>query len=498
MFAAIDEKIRANLLQEAERDLRAWLQSPLERKDRAAVASLCRRLRLPELGLRVLGPIVRPAHPIKPPASAEEKGEYAALLYRAGATSEAEAMLRAVPASEYPKAPLFLAFTLISRWAYQEASEQLQNFLRHETSGSYESLVASVNLAACYLFCDRHDEGDALLQELLKKTAGQNARLLQMNLLELCAQNEIGRGHYAKARDYLDQAEALKPTQPSLDSFFIEKWRGIVDLIEKKETAPTVYRALRTKALSLGHWESIRQLDWYWALHTKNERLMQRVYHGTRYHDFRVRMLTEIQKHWGIHWIAPERFELGWPKAGQENAWIELATGRTSVPGHSLKPNQVPHRLLVTLASDFYKPFRLSAIYGQIFPGEFFSPQSSPGRVHQATHRLKLFFEAAKIPLTIDERDGFFYLSPTSAGGVVLRGGPALGKVIAAQTTELLQKIPAAFKQKPFSAGELAAKLSLPKRTVGRYLGDAVKGELLIKQGQGMNTQYLFPSSQKT
>ncbi len=496
---AIDEKLRANLFSCANSDFQELARRPLAREEKLLVAVLARRLRYPEIGLRLLYPVVRPSIPLKQPASYEEKAEYGALLYRLGATCEAENLLREIPPAQCTRASLYLAFVLQSRWAYREALVHLKSFLARVDQKTYDALVASVNVCAGLVFLKQHDEAAELIDQLIPVARQQNARLLGMNLLEISAQNEIGRRNFQLAGTLLEEAKGNAETNNFLDTFFIEKWQALRALIAHGDEASyNVAIQARARAESLKHWESIRDIDWHLGTYGGRRSLLDRVYWGTAHPDYRER-LKEVA---GQEWQPDVQFELRFPENSAPAEWIDLATGRTSGSRKiTLKPNQVPHRLLTALTQDFYKPVRLHGLYDQIFPNEYFSPLTSPGRIHQATFRLKKFFSDAKLPLTVNEDVGFFSLAYTGEGSVGIRGLRDINqaRLPSQQAVALVEQLRSVGPTGSYSSREIAKRFHLSKRTLNRYLGDAVRCQLLSRQGDGKLTQYrISPSRQNS
>jgi hypothetical protein len=154
-----------------------------------------------------------------------------------------------------------------------------------------------------------------------------------------------------------------------------------------------------------------------------------------------------------------------------------------------LKPGQLLHRLLATLASDFYRPFRLASLHSLLYPREYFNPVTSPMRVHQATRHLRAWLEEEGIALRIEEQHGLYRLTGTA--GCLITRGEALGHKRAGILHLLRSRWPA----QKFSIGAVMRQLKMPRRSALRVLQAAHKSGELAREGKGAGTVYFFPRS---
>jgi len=509
----VDELIKSNETDAALELLERLATTDVPREYRVEMAALSRRLRAPDLGLRLLHPFIRPVFPLRIPATPAETAEYGALLYRSGALDEAQKVLATITPEQFPKVRLYSAFICQTKWEYAAAIPLFEAFLASIPAGDYDALIAEVNLVACEIFCEQHradvpaSERFAVplsrLERLLAETKKRGLALLEMNCLELSAQIAVRQKRFDDAERFLSGA-SHPGGQHSLDAFFVEKWTAILKM-ERHNCAPEEQerRRLREKAEKLGHWESVRDLDLQFGLYGRDLQLLEKTYVGTPFAAYgkHVERLYEIR--FGEPFPVPNSFQWNLDGSVGNPVTLDLTHGKNSTSKVTLKPNQVPHRLLLALTQDFYRPQRLAELHAFVFPNDFYSPESSPGRVHQSIFRLKEFFVAAKIPLFIDERKGFFALKTNSPVPVKITVRRCIEETALPEAhpriLAALNKLPARLRQRAFKASELAQTLKLPKRTVNRYLADAVRVQILERRGRGLRTEYAFPESrQKT
>ena len=168
---------------------------------------------------------------------------------------------------------------------------------------------------------------------------------------------------------------------------------------------------------------------------------------------------------------------------------VDAITGKAG-KAKALKVGQVNHRLLVTLASDFYKPLRLASIYFGLYPREYYNPVSAPTRVHQAIISLRTWIEESGIDLSIEEENGFYRL--TGNAGIQIGKKELLGNREGLLLSQLKEKCGG----DPFSVSDAAKELGLSSRTALRALQKAIEEGEVLRTGSGASTRYTFSTKQ--
>jgi hypothetical protein len=487
----IDALIKQGDSAQAKRKLRPVNRNEIDRKDLARACGVATRAGLPELAIRWLNPIVRAERKLLKPATEREKAEYAIALIRIGAQPEALGILEGLSARENPQVLLFRAVGHFSQWDYQSALPVLEEYLTHPVT-DYQRMVGLVNLAAALIFESRYERAGEVLGRALASAREAGATLLLGNCLELSAQLALAQGALREAGEHLEKASGELERSGSIDSFFVRKWRAVLDL-KKSASNERIARLgeIRAEGLALRHWESVRDCDFYLASHTRDPSLVAHLYHGTPYARFRRRILEEIGQETRI----PLTFDWQLGPGKASGPVIDLELGEPVLPGRSprrgLKPGQIPHRLLKALARDFYRPYTLAGLFGQMFPDDFFHPVYSVGRVHQALVRLRQWLNSSRIDLQIDESHGHYRLGAKKPVRIrtLLSSGDE-------QPLEApLRKLQAEFASRAFSSREASRCLGMPLRSAIRCLVSAVDSGTLGKQGAGRKVRYRFPGS---
>jgi hypothetical protein len=231
------------------------------------------------------------------------------------------------------------------------------------------------------------------------------------------------------------------------------------------------------EAEEIGHWETRRDVDRYLALLTGDEALLRHLWFGTPFEGYRARLVKE----WGRPLSLGDSYERG---RGHVLDVTSGAVGRKSIRN---LPRE--HRLLATLASDFYRPFRVAALFEALFPDERFLPTTSANRVHQAVRELRGWLEAHAPGITV-EAHGSDYRLVVGAGWAVCV--PAAAPSFETPDARALRDLKQRFADRPFTTREAAAALAVSGRTALRWLADAVAEGKLERQGKRAAASYRF------
>ena len=176
-------------------------------------------------------------------------------------------------------------------------------------------------------------------------------------------------------------------------------------LLQNPKAGLTELIRFRVDAVGKEHWETVRECDSFRAIVCKDKALLLKVYFGTPYQSYRQRLLKDF----GESVVIPESFvwQIG---EGSKLGKREYDVFR-AVP--ELKPGQLKYRLLRTLASDFYRPFRVTHLFSEVYPTDCFRLHGSASRIHEGVKVLRLWLKGHRLPLLISERRGQYQLAST-------------------------------------------------------------------------------------
>lgn len=475
-----DQAIRAGRGAEVRRQLAELAPGKIPRAHYQSIGALCRRADYVSMGLRLLNPVVRDRQKGAAAPTEAEKIEYAALLIRIGAGDEAENLLRSVDSSAQPEALLFQAFAVISHWNYRAAIPLLESYLQRCDPEQYSARVAKVNLFASYLQARPREDWRAGLLTLLGELRQRQDRLLQGNVLEMLAQAALLGGDFSDAARWVSEAKVHLAAQGGRDEMYAHKWEIFLALRSRgpgAEVTAAVER-LRSQATRLGHFETLRQLDVYWAEATGDDSLFHKLYFGTPFPLFREKILESWQPA-----AVPSTYDWKWGKGEGE---VRLNLMQLAQNGGQGQWSRLGIRLLLALSADFYRPSRIPTLFYRLYPQEFFNPLHSAQRIHFAVKDLRKSLRKSAIPLVI-EADGNGYRLTASAGVSLT---VALDLTVTVPEQERVQALVKHFGHRLFSSGEASRALALPGRSLNRYLRQAVERSQLVRSGVGRSTRY--------
>ncbi len=474
----IEDLIRQGSGRLARRELQRARKTKVPRPHVRRLAELARRAALPDLALRLLNPIVRPSAKHVVQASTEEQAEYAAALIRAGAPQEGLEILNRLPADRLPSIYLFQSFSLIGQWRYAEVIPLLKRYLASAELTPYQRLVGLINLVPAYLFEEKTDEAEGMLEELREQTQAKGLGLLRGNALELSAQWAIEKKQWGRANRYLDEALTTLVAAGTLDVLFVRKWRAIAEVLRAPSAGrKRVLHDVRREAFSLSHWETVRECDFYGAIAFRDERLATHLYFGTPHEPYRARVLKEIGR-----LRIPDSYAWDLPGVGPSSR-----RPRTLDRASILTEGQTLHRLLAALTKDFYRPQRIASLHADLFPREFFNPLSSPTRVHQLVRRLRRWMLDDKTTLTVKEMEGSYSLAATSPCRLVVTRDGTFSR-----ERSWDDRLRAKSRAREFSASQAARWIESSERTASRYLLEATRQGRLVRVGKSSATRYRF------
>jgi hypothetical protein len=483
-----------------------------------------------------------------------EKAEYAAALVQIGAELEGLEILAQIDPVQVPRVYLYSALAHFSRWDYLKSVPLLEAYVAHPELSNYERRVGQVNLAAANVALDVEYPS---LDVLIKQTKDEGLMLLHANLLEIKSQFLLAHNRLKEARLCLEQAALFMEEMGQTDVLFIKKWTcvlrakeiityinrsmntdinreiefdidtdidrdqmGCADLSDVQRfrlalgAARTDLLRLRDVALSMGHSETVRDIDFHLIQIFRdsdfgsqkvdaNNRVCH-LYFGSPFESYRSRIESQL------HYKSKTHYD--WQLSEQSTFILD--------PLHApdLKTGMLLQRLLFALCKDFYRSQRVVSIHAELFPGRHFNPLSSPAVVHQAIKRLRIWARKTRVPLEIYESGGAYRL-----GGNITIRLTALGvrlEASEARFTHWLEKIERESKSMNSLAGtavhtdapiesdvtigggangfgynffthaDAVAWGGLSARSTSRQLSFAVESGKLIKTGAGKNTRY--------
>lgn len=386
-YKAIDRLIITGNIRGAASRLEAVQLGRASRTEALELARLFRRVGLAEKALSLLAPYVRPRKVLTLPATSPEKAEYVICLQRLGSIMEASSLSREIDERLAPEILLYRAILEFSQWNYEAGLPGLTRLVdEFQEADPYLLQTARVNIAAALIHTGRLADAASLLDSLRASTHQNEQWLLHCNTLQLSAHMHVMSGSFDRATEALDQAERILSGIKTLDRLFLIKWRALLEGFKLGHVE--ALQSARDEAVRKRHWETLRDLDFYSLKIRFAEPVFLRLHFGTLSPHFRRRLSTSFPQA-----VIPSEIAIG-----TEWNYAKLPAMDTLDPLSDLKGDlaagTVTHAAFMLLLSDSYKSFRSGELHSTLFPNDFFNPDSSLNRVHQALHRTRQALEA--------------------------------------------------------------------------------------------------------
>lgn len=386
----------------------------IPRVEIARYANLANRVDFARFTMRVLNPIVRGEEGLLVPANDAEKSEYADALRRMGLVGEAVQIFSEVDSVKHPVVLLRTALCLFNQWKYDEAIPHLEKYRKAVENDAYARRIATLNLAAAYV-AERLDERALrLLKPLRNETKAANNQLLYMNTLELMTQVFVRLNAWNAVDDAMAEAAHVATDASTRYARYVRKWKSIADSLKSGVVSQDLY-ACRAEAETNRDWETIRECDLYISHIARDRKLLEQLYFGTPYPSYRKRILDLVGPD-----LPQQRDHLWYPGKAPSSprATIRLSLGAIENGESALETGQVPHRLLILLCRDFYRPLTQGAAFSNLYAGEHFMQQGSTNRVCQSVRRLRAWLEEVAPGLEVEVVDGSYRLRGDGSVGI--------------------------------------------------------------------------------
>ena len=422
-----------------------------------------------------------------------------------------------------PQSLLFKVFALFAQWDYEKALPILDQLLLSLDSKEYLFIIAKVNRVAALAWCENFEEAQNELIPLMKLCEVQNYTLLLGNCYELNAQISLRTAKYTQAANQLQQAEQLLKSTESYDSFFVEKWKTILELYntpnKNNDLQIENMNIFIEKAKNFGHFETIRDCHLHLALATQNEEWKTRIYYGTPFEPYRKKIaklvftknlngfISQSKK---IHFLADtELYQCKIENVSINNKTHEYHQQRQpfnstlspslyspSIFEVQLELYNSTHaaRIVQLLLSDFYRPWTITRLHQNLFPDRWYNPFSSPNLIHQCIHKARLYIESKEWPLKIRHQSYHFKIEIIAplilfndqnlrTEHILLNDTSHLNSASDMRMNEFLSMIKRVFQQQIFSLDELLQQSHLTRRTAQRRLAQSLQKGYLIQIG---------------
>lgn len=475
-----DGRIRQGQMAAVRAELTQISSSEIPNALRAEMGHLLIRVGLPHRAISLLSPAVRRGAELRQEASTDERLAYALALAKIGSSREATMILTLLPPS-VPEGFLYRGYICQTQWNYVEAIPFIRKYLELSKREPYELAIARVNLLACLINAQELAAGEKLLAELREEAVRGGWHLIKRHLFELEAQLAMGRNDWGRAGQIVQDARAGRTAIESISDLLLAKWSAWIMAHQGQlDEGVRAIEEVRSAARTMLHWETIRECDRMRAELIRDPDLLARVYAGSPYESFRAK-LKERCGGWAE---MPQAYLLG----DAQGAVLDLQTGHLTGAREELKPGQVIHRCLSLVFRDFYRPITVGQLFADLFPNQYFDPQSSTNRVYNVIRRVRSWAEANGLPLNFEASDHAYTMSPWDKGfGVLLS---LRGRDADLEIEGRLTRIRSQVGLNSFTSDDVAVVLGVSRSSAVRLLNRAVEAGALSRQGTHRATLY--------
>lgn len=458
---------------------------------RAELADCLRRVEQFHVALRVLRP-----KGIQNRDDPRTKTVYAQTLNSLGSTQEAINILESIDLDALPEARLSLALSLLRRWDYDGALPHLGRLLSRQAHLSEDSILAARTYQGISLLFDEAHlpHGLRILKRNIEATSVTHYPRRHLNCLFFVCVGLLLAGRSDEVNSYLARLSAANKQVPEDAA---ENEQRIIELLlacleasrgrsqRAKVLARRALFGFRASLLSQNlHYRAIL-VEYLLGVLSCDRKIFEKLFVGVNYPCLKERLkrnLTRIPHTYRRH------------LKGENNASRSLVVDLAE----SDKAGRGAHRALLALASNFYCGLSLLELHEGIFEGESFNVSSSPARVKQTLSRLRHWLKSKKIPLLITAKHGFYKLAARESveliipvAAIVDRSNQTVREVL------LLRQVKIDFKDRNFSATDVAQTLAVSASTAQRLLLSWIADQAIEKTGSGPKTNYALKRSNR-
>jgi len=414
--------------------------------------------------------------------------EYATSLTFLGLTAEAENIFLSLNKNKYPQVLTQLSTLNTMNWDYESSVKNLENYfnlssIHHISNDEYFNLIAEINLNISYAFVRPEKINIDRIYEIKKIVQQKNYKLLNAVTTQIIGRYLTSQSEYTKAEKVFQAGLNTLKGQKTFDYLYLKKWQ-LINAIESKRmgSKPLLELALLKKyAYNLKDYESVRECDYYISLYSNNKNLHTYCYVGSPFLHYRKKFKSELIEEKAFVKFNSEksRYEF---KSEQDKIFdIDLLiSDYVSTNKTQLKKSKNLSILLQSLTNDFYRPKTIHRLFTDLFPDQYWNPQSSPNLIRQLIFRFRSWANANHTNLKITENSKNYFLDSKDH------------KIVFAKNRDINSVMSLNLNPIEFTLAEFRQRTGLSQRSAERKIAELKKRGQIKTIGQTRNLKYVW------
>ncbi|MCB0391451.1 MAG: hypothetical protein KDD58_09170 [Bdellovibrionales bacterium] len=370
-------------------------------RNASVFSDLCRRVGLVNKGLKALRPHLFLRSGFDQNASLKLIISYCQLLLKIGASNLVIETLKDKPDDKLTT--LTLAYACMTNWQMDQAKISFVKYINTYDLTEYETTLAKLNLSGTLRFLGEINKCQAMLNSIIESCKKNNWSLILGNCFELMGLTYFDQNDLKTAMYYFDLSLNLLEKTNDRYNLYVEVWKMLLGLKKSPESQKisNQLEALKTKSLNIEELNSVRTIDLYKSIITKDLDLFRHTLSGTPYLEYRNRAMRISNFKISLDKFYNFNIDHSLYKKTKDIVLLDLYTGLLKKPNDKVKkiPKTI-HLLFKSLICDFYRMPMIGQAFCEMFPGEYFNPDVSPRRVYVTAQRLRSWLQQEEVGLT--------------------------------------------------------------------------------------------------
>lgn len=419
--------------------------------------------------------------------------EYATALTFLGLTAEAENIFLSLDKNKYPNVLAQLSTLYTLNWDYDSSVQNLENYFklklsssRHTSNDDYFNIIAEINLNISYAFVRPEKINIDRIYEIKEIVQQKNYKLLNAVTTQILGRYLTSQTEHANAERVFQTGLNTLKGQKTFDFLYLKKWQ-LINALESKRmgSKPLLELALLKKyAYNLKDYETVRECDYYHSLYSKNKKLHTYCFVGSPFLHYKRKFKSDLIEEKTLFQFNPENTRYEFKMTQDTKLDLDLIISEyISKNNTQLKKNKNLSLLLQSLTNDFYRPKTIHRLFTDLFPDQYWNPQSSPNLIRQIIFRFRHWAKANHTNLKITENSKNYFLNSEDH------------KIVFIKNRDFNSVMSMNLNSREFTLAEFRQRTGLSQRSAERKIAELKKQGQIKTIGHTRNLKYIWTNS---